>query len=222
MVSLLCGCQLYSTSRNQRITLFRSRSCGVNLNFTTAAKLVSTLNWHGKYARNWHGRYHDDVIKWKHFPRYWPFVRGIHRPTVNSPHKGQWCGALMFSLICAWIYGWVNNREAGDLRCHRAHYDVTEIYWARSVDNQSIKSAASSSCADHGSCMQGIGYLFKSRLIYMKPIVCRLNELTKTILCPSWVTFNQAFSREDSFLSVASPNYRFYNLFSYSTLQPSC
>ena len=33
---------------------------------------------------------HDDVIKWKHFPRYWPFVRGIHRSPVNSPHKGQW------------------------------------------------------------------------------------------------------------------------------------
>ena len=32
---------------------------------------------------------HDDVIKWKHFPRYWPFVQGIHRPPVNSPHKGQ-------------------------------------------------------------------------------------------------------------------------------------
>ena len=59
---------------------------------------------------------HDDVIKWKHFPRYWPFVRGIHRSTVNSPHKGQWRGALMFSLICAWINGWVNNCEAGDLR----------------------------------------------------------------------------------------------------------
>ena len=44
---------------------------------------------------------HDDVIKWKHFPRYWPFVRGIHRSSVNSPHKGQWRGALMFSLICA-------------------------------------------------------------------------------------------------------------------------
>ena len=43
---------------------------------------------------------HDDVIKWKHFPRYWPFVRGIHRSPVNSSHKGQWCGALMFSLIC--------------------------------------------------------------------------------------------------------------------------
>ena len=44
---------------------------------------------------------HDDVIKWKDFPRYWPFVRGIHRSPVNSPHKGQWRGALMFSLICA-------------------------------------------------------------------------------------------------------------------------
>ena len=69
-------------------------------------------------------RVEHDVIKWKHFPCYWPFVRGIHRWPVNSPNKGQWCGALMFSMIYAWINGWVNNREAGDLRCHRAHYDV--------------------------------------------------------------------------------------------------
>ena len=71
---------------------------------------------------------HDDVIKWKHFPRYWPFVRGIHRSPANSPHKGQCRGALMFSLICAWINAWVNNREAGDLSCHRAHYDVIASY----------------------------------------------------------------------------------------------
>ena len=44
---------------------------------------------------------HNDVIKWKLFPRYWPFVRGIHRSPVNSPHKGQWRRALIFSLICA-------------------------------------------------------------------------------------------------------------------------
>ena len=44
---------------------------------------------------------------------------------VNSPHKDQWRGALMFSLIYVWIHGWVNNREAGDLRRYRAHYDVT-------------------------------------------------------------------------------------------------
>ena len=55
------------------------------------------------------------------------FVRGIHGSTVNSPHKGQWRGALMFSLICAWINGSAINSEAGDLRRHCAHYDVTVI-----------------------------------------------------------------------------------------------
>ena len=47
---------------------------------------------------------------------------------VNSPHKGQWRGALIFSLICVWINGWVNNREAGDLRCYRVHYDVSVMH----------------------------------------------------------------------------------------------
>ena len=55
---------------------------------------------------------------------------GIHRSPVNSPHKGQWRGALIFSLICVWINGWVNNREAGDLRRYRAHYDVTVMLTA--------------------------------------------------------------------------------------------
>ena len=68
---------------------------------------------------------HYDVIKWKHFPRYWPFVRAIHRSPVNSPHKGQWRGALILSLICVWINSWVNNRKAGDLRRYRVHYDVS-------------------------------------------------------------------------------------------------
>ena len=67
---------------------------------------------------------HDDIIKWTHFPRYWPYVRGIHRSPVNSPHKGQWRGALMFSFICAWINCWINNRNTGDLRSRPAHYDV--------------------------------------------------------------------------------------------------
>ena len=44
--------------------------------------------------------------------------------TGEFPHKGQWRGALMFSLICAWINGWVNNREAGDMRRYCTHYDV--------------------------------------------------------------------------------------------------
>ena len=78
--------------------------------------------------------HHDDVIKWKHFPHKWPFVRGIHWSPVNSPHKGRWRGALMFSLICAWINGWVNNREAGDLKRHRTHYDVTVMRRVSNVE----------------------------------------------------------------------------------------
>ena len=72
--------------------------------------------------------YHADVIKWNQFPRYWPFVRGIHRSLLNSPHKGQWCGALIYSLICAWINGWVNNGEAGNLRRHRFPI-MTSLQW---------------------------------------------------------------------------------------------
>ena len=67
---------------------------------------------------------HDDVIKWKQFTQYWPFVRGIHWSPVNSPHKGQWRGALLFPLISAWTISWANNGYAGGLRRHRAHYDI--------------------------------------------------------------------------------------------------
>ena len=122
---------------------------------------------------------HDDVIKWKHFPRFWPFVRvtnhqpydcllnsgadqrihqssaslafvrGFHRGPVNSPHKGQWRRALMFSLICVWINGWVNNSEAGDLRRHRGHYDVNVM-----GDEMSPKILL---LINQGACGQPIG-----------------------------------------------------------------
>ena len=49
----------------------------------------------------------------------------VCRSPVNSHHKGQWRGALIFSLICTWTTDWVNDRDAGDLRCHHTHYDVT-------------------------------------------------------------------------------------------------
>ena len=68
---------------------------------------------------------------------------------VNSPHKGQWSGALMFPLICTRINGWVNNRETGDLRRHRGHYDVTVMHrqtsnirrtlvWNKIVDHSDV------------------------------------------------------------------------------------
>ena len=52
---------------------------------------------------------------------------------VNSPHKGQWRGAMMFSLIYPWINDWVSNREAGALRRHRGHYDVIVMHWLYSL-----------------------------------------------------------------------------------------
>ena len=97
----------------------------------------------------------DDVIKRKHFPRYWPFVRGIHRSPVNSPHKGQWRGALMFSLICVWINGWVKYREAGDLRLgYRAHYDVI-------VMREAWKGHSTLSCTPEYS-QTSYSFLFRS------------------------------------------------------------
>ena len=65
---------------------------------------------------------------WNIFPRYWTCVRGIHCTQVNCPHKGQSRRTLIFSLISAWINGWVNNAEAGDLRRHRAHYHGIVMY----------------------------------------------------------------------------------------------
>ena len=90
------------------------------------------------YLPSWYDNFidwADHEISWFHmmtssnenFPRYWPFVRGIHRSPAGSPHKGQWRGSLMFSLVCGWTNGWVNSRDSGDLRRHRAQYDVIQM-----------------------------------------------------------------------------------------------
>ena len=109
-------------------------------NVTSSLTGCPYAEWSLKYPNGTHGTHcavfacgyrpvdHDYVIKWKHFRRNWPFVRGIHRVPVNSPHRGQWRGALMRSLICVSINCWVNNREAGDLRRHRGHYDVNVMF----------------------------------------------------------------------------------------------
>ena len=109
--------KISNISRTKSQNLNNSRLCPIHL------RQVLSREWRCSWSST--DRRHDDVIKWKHFPRYWPFVRGIHRSPVNSPHKGQWRGALMFFFICTRINGWVNNGEAGDLRRHGAHYDVT-------------------------------------------------------------------------------------------------
>ena len=79
-------------------------------------------------------------------------MRGIHRWPVNSPKIGQWRRALVFSLICAWTHGW----DAGDLRCHRTHYDVTVM-----------RQVYDHTCFEYGSCgtrfnwIEKLGYIRK-------------------------------------------------------------
>ena len=60
-----------------------------------------------------------------------------HLSLVTSPHKGQWHGALVFSLICVWINDRVNNLKAGDLSRYRAHYDVIVMRYSGWRDNRS-------------------------------------------------------------------------------------
>ena len=79
---------------------------------------------------------------------------------VNSPHKGQWRGALIFSLICTRINDWVNNREAGDLRRHRGHYDVSVMF----------------------------SYDLRCRE-WTKPMLRRQSLLTKYMSCEIWSTY---------------------------------
>ena len=109
---------------------------GTKPSATTQVLLTVTLKsykFHHIFINSFSPVVNDDIIKWKHFPPYWPFVQGIHWSPVNSPHKGQRRGASMFPLICVWINGWVNNREARDLRCHHTHYDVIAMSNFKSV-----------------------------------------------------------------------------------------
>ena len=71
---------------------------------------------------------HDDVIKWNIFRVTGPLCGEFTGHRWIPRTEVQWRGALIFSLICAWINGWVNNGEAGDLRRHRPHYDVTVMF----------------------------------------------------------------------------------------------
>ena len=99
-----------------RWSLQRMKTCCIFVAWHIALWMKSSKFswWHfQRYFHDYFFTLHDDVIKWRHFPCYWSFVRGIHRSPVNCPHKGQWGGALMFSLICAWINGWVNNGDGG-------------------------------------------------------------------------------------------------------------
>ena len=123
------------------------------------------------------GFVHGNVNKWKHFLRHWPFVWRNHRCPVNSPRKGQWRGALMFSVICAWINGWVNHREAGDLGRHRPQYGITVMCITPTVSKY-FQHSMSLHLYDNGQhiclsyrCLHSL-YIFGRAFILRLPDTC--------------------------------------------------
>ena len=71
------------------------------------------------------------TIEYDHFPRYWPFVRGT--PLTKASDAGIWC--FLYSVS---ENGWVNNRDASDLRRNRAHYDITTMHFAFSLERRAL------------------------------------------------------------------------------------
>ena len=69
-------------------------------------------------------KYDDDVIKLRHFPLYWP-LKGNSLAIGDFPAQRPLTRSFDVSFDLRLKYGWANNREAGDLRRHCAHYDVT-------------------------------------------------------------------------------------------------
>ena len=91
---------------------------------------------------------HDGIIKWKHFPYYWPFVRGIYMWPMDSPHKNEWCRALILPLICAWTNSW-DVRGAGDLRCHCTYYDITVMTLSSVCLQMTLATMLQTKCPMH-------------------------------------------------------------------------
>ena len=112
----------------------------------------------------------DHIPWWRHqmetFSALLALCAGNSPVPVNSPHKGQWRGALMFSLMWAWINDWVNNREAGDLRRYRGHYDVSVMLIHRT--RGCFVHLESYICHLTGSCGKAAQSVWKLAITIMK------------------------------------------------------
>ena len=126
--------------------------------------------------------HHDDIMEWKHFPRYWPFVREIHRSPVNSPHRCRWREALMYSLVRTWAGGWIHTRDGSDSRRHRVHYDVTVVMMRLST--ALVLCAVNLLQRSH----RGVPHGLPIRVMYVVPLWdARVNKVLAFLLC---VVFN--------------------------------
>ena len=131
--------------------------------------------------------HHDDVVKWKHFPRHWPFVRGIHRSPVNSPHKGLWRGALRVFYLrlnkrlnkqwCGWWFEtlscplwrhcnvWLMMRRA--FPCHILYVTSSYSTWifCREVSCLATDCPCGVWCRGLTTCLLHVGPPFGNRIL---------------------------------------------------------
>ena len=110
----------FNTSKGPHIS--RTSMTSIQCSFFVFKCRITSGSW-VKRKHLWPS--HNEVTKWKHS------VSGIHRSPLEFPQAKP--KALLFSLIRAGTNGWANNRKAGDLRPHRAHYDVTVMAACREI-----------------------------------------------------------------------------------------
>ena len=129
---------------------------------------------------------------------------------VTSDHamyKGQWSGALMFSLICTWMNSWVNNREAGDLRRHSTHCNVTVMKFM--IISDLIQMYTCKLLFTWNICNRNIFGKFGTIRIWLKsaPYHIHLNE------CHTYFTQTKPIQMH----CVASKNFEKTNIWNVST-----
>ena len=154
------------------------------------------------HRRGWHWWRHQMEI----FSALLDLCAGIHRSPVNSLHKGQWRGALIFSLICVWINGWVNNREAGDLRRYRVHCDVIVMHlWCNMMYLLRLWITLSGYVS--GLSQRNVAMIITlppvtSKLASLRLSVCRVSEPNKHMHHHDWTTIG----------SISVPSWEVYYL----------
>ena len=151
--------------------------------------------------RNAEELWHEDVIKWKHFPRYWSFAWGIHRSWVNSPQRPVTRSFdAFFDLRLNKRLSY--DREAGDLRRHCAHYDVTVTdtsmrleLWAHLNTRNATKLCAYFLWENWRWGLTSI-YIYK-QVLNDRLYQCRLSNIVYTLhSCSRILTFNKGIKQQ--------------------------
>ena len=158
----------------------------------------------------------------KHFARNWSFVWWIPRSPVNSPHRRQWRGALVFSLIFARTNSWANNGDAGDLlKTPWASWQIRKITGCACAGNAGNvflrhrlqrKPLVSDPDMHHGTCVTHVPWCMSGSLtrgvrenVLGIPGVCPTRNFTYLVRgpsCPLWRQCNENFALDTGLVPI--------------------